>query len=294
MPIKFSSSSSAAAPAETDPDFTRIDVTDGTWATFDPDGTASNITNVGGINKADLGTDDNDLVTDGCVFYKELKNADGSSIDFLEKPVYFHGYIHLPSIGWATTGTQGGGDNRPAVATRVYCLVGLMTDPEELPTPQDILGVGINTHDTGYRNTRMIVRNISNSGGNPSVLRTNFASITDSDATAGKHSINRVEFDFEITRDERLSASGTRPADPPYTKWAFHRGRYDNGDASQDRSSYVVSQKWGATRTNKLYVWVSIGRAGAVGNSQSIDFDCYFKCDVLTSGTNPSGETQLT
>jgi len=279
MPYK-SATVAAAAAVEANADWTRVDVTDGTWTTEDPDTTVSNLSNVGGINKCTVDTSANSKIVDGCVFYKELKNNDGTSINYLDSPIDFRGYVHLPGVGWATSdGSSTGGDNRPPVASKVYCVLGLMSDPENLPTPRDVFGAGLDTGATVSRLQRQFVYNISEASPNGaiSVSTSGLAVIDEADVTAGIRSTNRLEFEISIVRDESLGGGALSPADPPQLKWAIWRARADTGDAYNAISSTVFSQKWARGNSDKMYVFVAVGRSGTVGSSQDLDFDCYYQ-----------------
>jgi hypothetical protein len=295
MPYK-SATVAAAAAVEANADWTRVNVSDGTWTTEDPDSTVSNLSNVGGINKCTLDTSANSKIVDGCVFYKELKNNDGTSINYLDSPIDFRGYVHLPGVGWATNdGPSTGGDDRPPVASKVFCVLGLMSDPENLPTPRDVFGAGLDTGATVSRLQRQFVYNISEASPNGaiSVSTSALAVIDEADVTAGIRSTNRLEFQISIVRDESLSGGALSPADPPQLKWAIWRARADTGDAYNAISSTVFSQKWARGNSDKMYVFVAVGRSGTVGTSQDLDFDCYYQFMCPEGGTNPSGDTAL-
>lgn len=297
MPYKLGPPAAAAAPATPDNhDWTRVDVTDGTWTTEDPDTTVSSLTNVDGINKCTVDTSANSKLVDGCVFYKELKNNDGTSVNYLDSPIDFRGYVHLPGVGWATSdGPSTGGDNRPPVASKVFCVLGIMSDPENLPTPRDVFGAGLDTGATVSRLQRQFVYNTSEAtpNGAISVSTSALAVIDEADVTAGIRSTNRLEFEISIVRDESLSGGALSPADAPQLKWAIWRARADTGDAYNAISSTVFSQKWARGNSDKIYVFVAVGRSGTVGSSQDLDFDCYYQFQCPEGGTNPSGDTAL-
>lgn len=276
-------------------DWIRADITDAEWTKYDPDGTATSITNVAGINKCTVGTDNNGKL-EGCTWYREVLMADGSSLDHSDSPITFRGSIHLPAIGWATTGSSGGGDNRPPVASSVYVTMGLMSDPENLPIPADVLGIGLDSKTLGYRNYRRMTYNTSTSAPTGAVSDSTSAltSISDADAAAGDHSANRMDFTFMIERNEVSSDTGINIPNNPVSRWIIYRARYDNGNAYGSLQSLTPNQKWGRTRTSKLYVWISIGRSASVGSAQDLDFDCYYNVQALDGDTNPSGRTPLT
>jgi hypothetical protein len=195
-----------------------------------------------------------------------------------------------------SNGSSFGAVNRPAVATKAYCVLGLMSDPEELPTPRDILGVGIGMGATGYRTERFHVYNTSTSSPNGSITvnRNSMPSITEAYVAADHRSVNRLPFFFSINRNEKSSDSGINIPNNPVSRWMFWRGRFDNGDAvHSSMQSYVTNQKWGRTRTSKLYVWVSVGRRGSVSSVQPMDFDCYYLISKPDTGVNPSGTVGL-
>lgn len=277
-------------------DWTRVDVTDGTWTTNDPDTTVSNLTNDAGINKCTVSTDSNINIVDGCVFYKELKYEDGTSVDWSDKTIDFQGYVHMPSVGWATSdGGSTGGLNRPPVASKVYCVIGLMSDPGNLPTPRDVLGVGLDTKTTNWRMYRTSCYNVSNTAPNGAITvgNTSLTSITEAKVAAGNHSANRIHFQFTVDREDHTAASGIRPADPHFTKWVFFRPRYDNGDTYGQPVSVNVANYMGRGTRSNLYVFVAVGRSGSSSNAQDLDFDCYYQVSFPEGGTNPSGRTAL-
>ena len=286
----------AAAAAQ---DWTRVDVTDGTWSSWDDNSVASSISNVAGINKCTLSTFNANKIVNGKIWYKEVLTGDGSSMDFADKPVIFNGYVHMPGVGWAThDGGSGGGDNRPAVATNVFCVMGLMSDPANLPIPADVLGMGLNTKTVGHRMYSQRVFNTSTASptGLISTSTSALENISEAEAAAGERSCNRLGFHFAIERNEVSTTTGINIANNPVTRWLIYRDRFDNGDARGSFQSLVVNQKWGrsANVCSKLYVFVAVGHSSSVLNSHDLDFDCYYDVTHFDGGLNPSGRTGLT
>jgi hypothetical protein len=287
------------AAAAANEDYTRVDVTDGTWTLADTNSVASSITNVGGINKCSLSTYNAGDIVDGAVWYKEVLTGDGSSMDFADKGVLFQGYVHMPGVGFATSdGATGGGDNRPPVATQVFCVMGLMSDPTNIPVPADVLGCGLNTKSLGYRMYSQRVFNTSTSSPTGAISTSTSAleSISEADVAAGDRSSNRIGFHFIIERNEVSSSSGINIANNPVSRWLIFRDRLDDGDARGSLQSLLVNQKWGrsANVCTKLYVFVAVGHGSSVANPHDIDFDCYYNVTHLDGGLNPSGRTGLT
>ena len=115
--------------------WTRANIVDGTWTLNDPDTTLSSISNTGGINQVVVDTTNNDQIVDGGVHWKEILNADGSSIDFTDRAVNIEFYLHWPNQGWAVSSpSASGGLNRPGGASRCYTVAGVTTDPENFPS----------------------------------------------------------------------------------------------------------------------------------------------------------------
>ena len=290
---------SGGTPAASNEDWTQVNVTDGTWTLVDTNSVASGITNVGGINKCSLSTYNANDIMDGAVWYKEVLTADGSSMDFADKPVIFQGYVHMPGVGWATSdGASGGGDNRPPVATNVFCVMGLMSDPANIPIPADIIGMGLNTKTLGYRMYSQRVYNVSTSAPTGALTKSTSAleSINEAEAAAGEKSSNRMGFHFIIERNEVSSDTGINITNNPVSRWIIFRDRLDNGNARGSLQSLLVNQKWGrsANVCSKLYVFVAVGHGSSVANPHDLDFNCYYDVTHLDGGINPSGRTPLT
>lgn len=279
-------------------DWTLIDVTAAGWTKTDPDGTATAISHTNGVNSATIDTTANNNFVDGCVWYKELTNpADGSSLDFTDSPVHFRGYVHFPNTGYATSdGSTTGGNNNPPPGSRMYCLVGLTTDPENLPTPADILACGLEWYTSTSRLYRCLARNTATGSptGTININRAGMQNVTEAAVAAGNRAANRVEFEFSITPQENLTANGIDIEDSPKSEDLHWRGRWDHGDAWGGVQTFAANQRWGRTRTNKLYVFCCVGRTGGASTSKQLDFAAYYSITgPMTSGTNPSGETAL-
>ena len=151
----------AAGGGATDDDWVRVDLTDSAdpWTKSDPDTTGSSIT----ARSVTVDTTSNSKYVDGCVHYRELKTPEGNDFDYTDKPVTFQGFVMLPNTGWADSGGGSGGVGNPATASRSYVLMGVCTDPENLPLPLDCLGCGLEWQTSTTRLYRSICRNVSNS-----------------------------------------------------------------------------------------------------------------------------------
>lgn len=301
-PFSFTSGGGGGGAAASNDDWTRVDVTDGTWTKNDPDTTASSITNSGGVNSVGLDTTGQSVYIDGCTWYKELKTVDGSDFDFTDAPVDFRAYVHLPDIGWADDSGNTGGNNNPPTASKCYCLVGITTDPANLPSsgatpvPRDILAAGLESTTNVNRLKRQIIRNVSNSGTH-GVINTNSAwldLISSADVSAGHKASNRFEWQTEIVKSENLSAGSLDPAGAPRSYYLISGDRWDNGDR-RTVNSYAADQRWGrgGNSTQKLYVFVCVGRNAAASTAITMKFDVYYHARLLDGGTSPSGKTGL-
>ena len=282
-------------------DWVRINVADGTWTKNAPDTTGSSITNTAGINSVNLDDENNAAFYNGCVFYKELRLANGAPFDFTDKPVDLRGYVHLPGTGWRDDGSQVGGGDKPPIASKCYCVMGFTTDPENFPAdaassahPKDIFGIGIMWTTTNNKTKYVIVRNTSQSGTYGSITSSSgwLDTITSGDVTDGRKCANRLGFQTEIVKNEYLDAGAMNPDDPPRSKYMNWDYRWDNGER-RDAYTYSLDQRWGRTRTSKLYVWVAVGRNASTGDPITMEFDCYYHARMLHGGTNPSGKTGL-
>ena len=295
----------------TGPEWNRVNVVDGSWAFTDQDDTAgdpNSASNTAGVNRVVLDTTNNSLVANGCTFYKEVFNPDGTSIEHSNGVVSFEGYIHLPNVYFTdTNGTYEGTGAAPAIdsANRsVAVAMGLMSDPELLPTaaetslrPRDILGHGIGTLTNGTRLKVITVRNKGTTGSYGSLQAASgwLDSITESDVEADHKQVNRLWFSFAIQQKGNQTITGLNTsATPPKTSHSLYMGRYDNGDSYSDYVSYASGQVWGRTRTSKLYLWVAVSRwAGGASSSTTLDFDCYYRLHTTNNVNNPSGTTSL-
>jgi len=301
MIVVNSPPAAAGGGAAGNEDFTRVDVTDGTWTKYDNNSVGSNISNTAGINSVDLTTTATDKIINGCVWYKELTLPDGADFNFTDKPVDLRGYVHLPETGWRDSSGATGGLDRPAVASKTYCVLGFMTDPENLPTsgtgpwPRDICGAGLEWQAVNNRLYRTFVRNTSNSGtyGAITANRSGLQSISASDVAAGHKACNRISWSTQITSAELTSGGALTPAGIPESYYMQWGDRYDNGD-KRIIGNYSLTQRWGRTRTTKLYVWVACGRGvSGAGAGATMRFDAYYNAQLLTGGNNPSGTTGL-
>ncbi len=299
-PFSFTSGGGGGGAAASNDDWTRVDVTDGTWTKNDPDTTASSITNSGGVNSVGLDTTGQSVYIDGCTWYKELKTVDGSDFDFTDAPVDFRAYVHLPDMGWSDDLGNTGGNDNPPTASKCYCIVGITTDPENLPssgaTPvcRDILAAGLESTTNVNRLKRQIIRNTSNSGTHGAIT-TNSAwldLISSTDVAAGHKASNRFEWATEIIKSEWLPAGSLNPAGGPISYYLISGDRWDNGD-KRTVNQFAPEQRWGRTRTTKLYVFCAVGRNASASSAITMKFDVYYHARLLDGGTSPSGKTGL-
>ena len=290
-------------------DWTRANIADGTWTLNDPDTTLSGVTNIGGINQVVISTDYNEDPIDGGVHYKQVLNPDGSPLDFTDKPVTIEFYIHWPNCSWAV-GTDGdhatGGLGRPTTASKCYTVVGIMTDPESLPAtagasehPTDILGFGIAMRNNVQKQQYLRLRN--NGTGSPrGTIETSKADLGaapsdgDYDSDGRKTNSNRVSWFARLAKSDLISGTGINVVGEPIIDEVSWERYYDDGDKWATPIEWVVSQRFGRVRTDKLYVWISSGRGqSGAGSSVTVDFDVYYRILALDSGNNPSGRTGL-
>ena len=249
----------AGGSTATNDDWVRVDVTDGTWTKNDPDTTASSITNANGVNSVAIDTTSNSNYIDGCVWYKELKTVEGGDFDFSDRPVDFRAYVHLPDIGWEDDNSNTGGNSNPPTASKCYCILGITTDPENLPSsgntpvPRDILGAGIESTTNVNRLKRMIIRNVSNSGTHGAIDKNSawLDLISTQDVASGHKASNRFEWQTEIVKSENTTSGNLNPAGAPRSYYLMWSDRWDNGDRS-NINQYAADQRWGRTRTTKL------------------------------------------
>ena len=303
-PFTFTSGGGGGGAGPSKDDFTTIDLTDGSWTLNDPDSIVqSGPTKSGDKISVEVDTTSNTGYLTGAVWYKELKAQDGTSdFDFTDAPADLRFFLSWPDSGWQDSGGGSGGIGNPAVGSRTYCILGVMTDPENLPTvgsatpvPRDVLGAGLEWQPNVTRLYRAAVRNVSESGTHGS-LDTNKAgldSISAADVAAGHRACNRLEWSTNITKAEHLAAGNLSPAGSPRCYYMIWGDRYDNGDL-RTIGSYAASQRWGRTRTDKLYVFVAIGRGSSGASSNStVAFNGYYSATLHDSGCNPSGKTSL-
>ena len=287
-------------------DWVRVNVADGTWTKNDPDNHVTNISNTGGINSVDIDATSNSNYINGCVWYKEIRLANGGPFDFSDRPVDLRGYVHWPGAGWDDNSdpVQSGGGDKPPVASKCYCILGFTTDPENFPSaasgtgsadlPRDMVGVGLESTTNENRLKRQIIRNVSNSG-TYGAINTNSAwldDISSSDVSAGHKCSNRLEFQTEIVKAEHLASGNLDPAGACRSYYLMWSDRWDNGDR-RNINSYALDQRWGRTRTTKLFAFVAVGRNDSGGSALTMEFDCYYNARMLHKGTSPSGKTAL-
>tara|TARA_R110002051_G_scaffold233752_1_gene295281 strand:+ start:467 stop:1384 length:918 start_codon:yes stop_codon:yes gene_type:complete len=283
-------------------DWTRANIADGSWTLNDPDNTISSVSNTGGVNQLIVNTTHNPIPIAAGVHYKEILNADGTSIDFGDRPVSIQIYIHWPNTGWDAGGSSGG-NNRPAAASRCYTVAGVMTDPEHLPSsagaaewPTDVFGYGLRWRGNVTKTDRMGVQNLSTSApkGAITVTTANNNVPTTAEYAAGKKCINRILWFGRIEKLNEGSSTGINTAGQPLmnefsTCWYWDTGWKKVGDVETP-----LNQRFGRVRTNKLYLWVSNGRGDSgAGSNATIDFNLYYKIEALAGGNHPSGTTPL-
>ena len=279
---------------------TRVDITDGTWTLYDWQGTASSVSNTAGTNECTLDTSAATKFVDGAVWVKELKTADGSDYDFTDKRVACDFYIGLPDSSWADNGGGSGGNGNPPTGSRSHVGIGIMTDPENLPTsgsgpwPRDLLGCSLGWKTHLSRMYRTGLRNTSNSGtyGAISTNASPLTVITPTHVTAGKRATNRLEWATTISKAEHWAAGALDPAGGPDSYYQTWSARYDNGNR-QSVSGWGAATRWGRTRTSKLYIFAYAARGSGATGSVTMKFDLYYNTTMYDGGTNPSGRTGL-
>jgi hypothetical protein len=121
---------------------------------------------------------------------------------------------------------------------------------------------------------------------------TNLDSITASDVTADHKCCNRLEWITYITKAEQLGSGSLDVAESPRSYYLVWIPRYDNGD-KYTVGNISASQRWGRTRTSKLYFFVAVGRGSSGGGDITMEFDAYYDIRLLDGGNNPSGKTGL-
>ena len=297
-PFSFTSGGGSSTPANDD--WVTVDLTDG-WTLNDPDSTVvGSASHAGGKNTVTVDTTSNATYIGGAIYWKKITKPDGSDFD-LTKPIDVRLHLDLTDSGWADTGGASGGTGNPATGSRTYCLIGLMTDPENLPTsgvtpiPRDILGIGLEWQTSTTRLYRSILRNVSNSGTHGSIdtNKAGLKNITATDVAASHKASNKVEASFEIVKAEHLAAGSLDPAGAPRTYYVVWADRYDNGDR-RNINQYSADQRWGRTRTDALYIWMGFGRgsSGASANS-TVAVNAYYSVRQLDGGNNPGGTSGL-
>jgi len=302
MQVTNNAPAAGGGGAASNDDWTRADITDGTWTLNDPDSTISAVSNTGGVNRLTIGTHHQTKVIDGGVYYKELLNADGTSIDFDNRPISVQVYVHWPSTGWSAGGSAGG-NNRPGAASKCYTVAGVMTDPENLPSsagaaewPTDVFGYGLRWRGNVTKTDRMGVQNLSTSApkGAITVTTANNNVPTSTEYAAGKKCINRILWFGRIEKLNEGSSSGINTAGQPLmnefsTCWYWDNGWKKVGDVETN-----LNQRFGRVRTNKLYVFIANGRGDSgAGSSATVDFDVFYRITALDGGNHPSGTTGL-
>ena len=283
--------------------WTRANIVDGTWTLNDPDTTLSSISNTGGINQVVVDTTNNDQIVDGGVHWKEILNADGSSIDFTDRAVNIEFYLHWPNQGWAVSSpSASGGLNRPGGASRCYTVAGVTTDPENFPSsagatewPLSILGLGLRSKTSTYKNHIMQVRNNGTSAprGALEIANTDLNSLTaDNYNVDGYKFMNRLSWRTTIRPFTPLNGSGMDADDQPLANEISVERLWDQGDRKTGTEERIVDQRFGRVRTNKLFIFISNGRGnGGAGSTVTIDFDVYYR--IVGTAAHPSGTTGL-
>tara|TARA_R110000824_G_scaffold399913_1_gene606319 strand:- start:715 stop:1629 length:915 start_codon:yes stop_codon:yes gene_type:complete len=293
----------AGGGGATNEDWVRADITDGTWTLNDPDTTLSGISNTAGLNTVVVDTTNNDQITDGGVHFKEILNPDGTSIDFSDSGISIEVYIHWPSQGWAVSSpSESGGLNRPGGASKCYTVAGVTTDPENFPSsagatewPLSILGLGIRSKTSTYKNHIMQVRNNGTSAprGALEIANTDLNTVTaDNYNVDGYKFMNRLSWRTTIRPFTPLNGSGMDADDQPLANEISVERLWDQGDRKTGTEERIVDQRFGRVRTNKLYFFISNGRGnGGAGSSCTIDFNCYYR--IVATDAHPPGRTGL-
>lgn len=297
-PFTFAAAGGSSTPANDD--WVTVDLTDG-FTLNDPDSTVvGSASHAGGKNTVTVNTTSNSTYIGGAIYWKKITKPDGSDFD-LTKPIDVRLHMHWPDAGWQDTSGASGGTGNPAVGSRTYCLMGLMTDPENLPTsgispcPRDILGIGIEAQTAVTKLYRSTLRNVSQSGTH-GAIDTNKAvmkNITATDVAAGHKASNKIEASFEIVKSEHLAAGSLNPAGAPRTYYLIWADRYDNGDR-RNIVQYSADQKWGRSKTNELYLWLGFGRGSSgAGSNSTVAVKAYYSVRQLDGGNNPGGTSGL-
>ena len=302
MPYLYRTTAAGGGGAETNESWTRANIDDGTWELNDPDSTLSGITNIDGINQVVVDTTNNDQVVDGGVHWKEILNPDGTSIDFTAAGVSIEVYVHWPNQAWAVSGVTNGGLDRPGGASKCYTVAGVTTDPENFPSsagatewPLSILGLGLRSKTSTYKNHIMQVRNNGTSAprGALEIANTDLTTVTaDNYNIDGYKFMNRLSWRTTIRPFAPLNGSGMDADDQPLANEISVARLWDQGDRKTGTEERIVDQRFGRVRTDKLYFFISNGRGnGGAGSSVTIDFDVYYR--IVATDAHPPGRTGL-
>jgi hypothetical protein len=302
MQVTNKAPAAAAAAGAALSDWTLADMTSADWTKNDPDTTMSSLTHVSGVNKCTLSVTGNPNLIDGCTWYQEVKTEDGSSFSFADRPCTVEFAITMPAVGWSiNSGATTGGLNRPAVASRVYCVAGVMTDPENLPAtagatawPLDMMATGLSTHTSNHKNRRVSVYNANNTSprGAISSVGQDLPTISNAEYLAGRKSYNRITWWGRIRKHDGLTATGISNAEDPLCKDMLWTYRDDVGDSKAGVLTHVTQQRF-RVHNDRLYVFVSVGRSAAAGSTADLDFTVHYRITQLDGGTCPSGRTGL-
>ena len=306
MPYRVEPPAAGGGGGATNESWTRSNIADGSWTFSDPDGTLSAISNTGGLNSVTIGTQNNNQIYDGGIHFKEITHPDGTSFDLLTEGISIEMYIHWPNQGWAVLSpTAAGGSNRPGAGTRCYTVAGVTTDPENFPStpgqtewPRSIIGLGIRSKNSTYKNHIMQIRN--NGTGTPrgtieiSNADLNVVDVNDYNIRGYKF-MNRLSWRTTIRPFENLPSSGALwPAEQPLIDEIAVERLWDNGDRETGTEERIVTQRMAQVRSDKLYMFISNGRThdgGAPGGAVTVDFDVYYR--IVGTPAHPSGTTGL-
>ena len=297
----------AGGGAATNESWERANIDDGTWTLTDPDSTLSGITNIDGINQVVVGTQNNDQVADGGIHYKEILHPDGTSMDFTDSGsgtgISIEFYIHWPHQAWdCASPAASGGLGRPGGASKCYTVAGVTTDPENFPSsagatewPLSILGLGIQSRGSTFKNHMMQIRNNGTSSprGALEITRQDLNSLTaDNYNIDGYKFMNRLSWRTTIRPRTPNNGSGFDADDQPMADEIAVERIWDQGDRKTGTEERIVGQRFGRVRTDKLYVFISSGRSqGGAGSSVTIDFDVFYR--IVGTDAHPSGVTGL-
>ena len=303
MPYLYRTTAAGGGGAAPNEDWTRADITDGTWTLNDPDSTLSGISNTDGLNTVVVDTTNNDQIVDGGVHWKEILHPDLSSMDLLTEGISIEFYIHWPNQGWAVSSpSASGGLNRPGGASKCYTVAGVTTDPENFPSaagatewPLSIIGLGLRSKTSTYKNHIMQVRNDGTGAprGSLEIANTDLTALSaDNYNVDGYKFMNRLSWRTTLRPFENLTGHGFDADDQPLVNEISVERLWDNGDRKTGTEERVVDQRFGRVRTDKLYIFISNGRGnGGAGSSVTIDFDVYYR--IVGTAAHPSGTTGL-